>query len=93
MAHRRHENARHTCALCGAIPGDQTSPGRHVARHLQELALFILPRNEVDSDGEESRAPGGARSTPGRPLLVIPIKKDKTFLQPFPLISACLTSQ
>ncbi|KAL8876283.1 MAG: hypothetical protein Q9198_005496, partial [Flavoplaca austrocitrina] len=53
-AHPHHENKSHKCALCGDHQRDQASLGRHVARHLQELALFILPRNEADSDEDLS---------------------------------------
>ncbi|KAL8656992.1 MAG: hypothetical protein Q9226_002363 [Calogaya cf. arnoldii] len=55
-AHRQHENETHICALCEERQRDQASLGRHVARHLQELALFILPRNEADSDEDISDA-------------------------------------
>lgn len=49
-AHRQHKNEIHVCALCGDRQRDQASLDRHTARHLQELALFILPRSEGDSD-------------------------------------------
>lgn len=62
IAHRHHENETHACALCGDHQRDQASLGRHVARHLQELALFILPRNEADSDEDISDAKIGASS-------------------------------
>ena len=43
------------CPLCR----EEVEPGRqfnrHLARHLQELALFILPGGEEDSDGSENR--------------------------------------
>lgn len=41
------------CALCRETQKTSESYNRHVARHLQELALFILPRNDDDLDKEE----------------------------------------
>ncbi|KAL8723101.1 MAG: hypothetical protein Q9181_007356 [Wetmoreana brouardii] len=43
---------RHTCPLC--VYGQSTREGydRHLARHLQELALFVLPRSD-DSDEDD----------------------------------------
>ena len=55
-AHPYPENETNICALCGDRQRDQASLGRHVARHLQELALFILPRNDADSDEDVSDA-------------------------------------
>ncbi|KAL8833679.1 MAG: hypothetical protein Q9176_007880, partial [Flavoplaca citrina] len=66
-AHRYHENKSHKCALCGDHQRDQASLGRHVARHLQELALFILPRNEADSD--ENLSDGKADTSSNRSSL------------------------
>ncbi|KAI4256753.1 MAG: hypothetical protein L6R42_006038 [Xanthoria sp. 1 TBL-2021] len=62
IAHRHHENETHECTLCGDHQRDQASLGRHVARHLQELALFILPRNEADADEDVSDAKAAASS-------------------------------
>lgn len=59
--HRYHEDEVHVYALCGDHQRDQASLGRHVARHLQELALFILPRNEADSDKDISDPVRGTR--------------------------------
>ncbi len=42
-----------TCMLCGDPQFTKHSYDRHVARHLQELALFVLPRNDEDSDDGE----------------------------------------
>lgn len=39
--------------LCGDPQFTKHSYDRHVARHLQELALFVLPRNDEDSDDGE----------------------------------------
>ncbi|KAL9032379.1 MAG: hypothetical protein Q9180_006534, partial [Flavoplaca navasiana] len=63
-AHRHHENETHECALCGDHQRDQASLGCHVARHLQELALFVLPRNEDDSDEEVSDGKANTSSNP-----------------------------
>ncbi|KAL8829824.1 MAG: hypothetical protein Q9170_006004 [Blastenia crenularia] len=50
----KEENEIHRCALCGDIQDRRDRHERHVARHLQELALFILPRNDEDSDAESA---------------------------------------
>ncbi|KAI4240284.1 MAG: hypothetical protein L6R40_005220 [Gallowayella cf. fulva] len=44
----QHES--HSCALCGETQDTEDRHERHVARHLQELALFVLPRNDEDLD-------------------------------------------
>ncbi|KAL9026470.1 MAG: hypothetical protein Q9196_004869 [Gyalolechia fulgens] len=59
--HRLHGHETRVCALCG---DDQASLGRHVARHLQELALFVLPRNYADSDEDVSDAKADTSSNP-----------------------------
>ncbi len=60
--HRREESSRtvagsqqetHTCAVCGDFQSTEKGRDRHVARHLQELALFVLPRTYEDSDEGE----------------------------------------
>ncbi|KAI4156888.1 MAG: hypothetical protein L6R39_000934 [Caloplaca ligustica] len=55
--------ATRSCALCGNA---QTTRDelyeRHVARHLQELALFTLPRNNDDPEEGKSLGVLGARS-------------------------------
>ena len=62
VAHPREESSRTklgnpdqgvNCSLCGDSLDTKTRHDRHLARHLQELALFILPRNEEDSDDGE----------------------------------------
>ena len=40
----------HRCSLCGDTQSTKEQHERHVARHLQKLALFILPRNDEESD-------------------------------------------
>ena len=40
------------CLLCSAVLPDRKHLTRHLARHLQELALFLLPSPEEDSDEE-----------------------------------------
>ncbi|KAL8957876.1 MAG: hypothetical protein Q9193_004961 [Seirophora villosa] len=49
-AHRHHENEKTVCALCEDTQENQATLDRHVAQHLQELALFILPRNQANPD-------------------------------------------
>ncbi len=44
-----------TCPLCREEVESGRQLDRHLARHLQELALFILPCGEEDSDGSENR--------------------------------------
>lgn len=41
------------CKLCGETQESYKRYQSHVARHLQELALFILPRSEEDSNDDE----------------------------------------
>ena len=38
------------CALCGESQSSPDHLDRHVAMHLQELALFVLPRDDDESD-------------------------------------------
>ncbi|KAG8529093.1 uncharacterized protein KY384_005728 [Bacidia gigantensis] len=55
---------RFTCVLCQADFALEKVYERHVARHLQELALFILPRNDDDiSDGETQSGGSEAHSS------------------------------
>ncbi|KAL8877013.1 MAG: hypothetical protein Q9198_004891, partial [Flavoplaca austrocitrina] len=42
-----------SCILCKKPQKTRPQYDRHVARHLQELALFVLPRNDEESDGDE----------------------------------------
>ena len=39
-----------TCPLCKSRSRSENHFVRHLARHLQELALFVLPQDNVDSD-------------------------------------------
>ncbi|KAL8889951.1 MAG: hypothetical protein Q9192_005940 [Flavoplaca navasiana] len=43
-----------SCILCKKPQRTRQQYDRHVARHLQELALFVLPRNDEELDDEES---------------------------------------
>ncbi|KAL8839971.1 MAG: hypothetical protein Q9176_004198 [Flavoplaca citrina] len=43
-----------SCILCEEPQKTRQQYDRHVARHLQELALFVLPRNDEESDDDES---------------------------------------
>lgn len=47
------EQESHTCALCGDFQDTEKGWDRHVARHLQELALFALPQAYDESDEGE----------------------------------------
>lgn len=40
------ESRYQSCALCGKHQDTSERNDRHMARHLQELALFVLPRND-----------------------------------------------
>ncbi|KAL8950998.1 MAG: hypothetical protein Q9222_002996 [Ikaeria aurantiellina] len=43
-----------TCALCKEdLPTSGSRRERHLARHLQEVALFILPRTDDESDDDD----------------------------------------
>ncbi|KAL8966516.1 MAG: hypothetical protein Q9183_003341, partial [Haloplaca sp. 2 TL-2023] len=42
------------CALCGEFNSSRYHLDRHVAQHMQELALFVLPRDDHDSDEAET---------------------------------------
>ncbi|KAL8681313.1 MAG: hypothetical protein Q9186_002577 [Xanthomendoza sp. 1 TL-2023] len=54
----------HVCALCKEKQDTSERYERHVARHLQELALFILPRNDDESDEDERNALSDSDSSP-----------------------------
>lgn len=47
--------AQLTCTLCKSDILQLRSFERHVGRHLEELALFVLPDIDAESDGEERR--------------------------------------
>lgn len=52
--HRREASGEGSkCVLCGDPQKTAQQHNRHVARHLQELALFVLPPNHDESDTEE----------------------------------------
>lgn len=50
------------CPLCDSSFDSSKTFEHHVARHLQELALFVLPRGEEDSSDERSMAEGDLAS-------------------------------
>ncbi|KAL8812443.1 MAG: hypothetical protein Q9223_007292, partial [Gallowayella weberi] len=52
------------CALCMEKQDTSERHERHVARHLQELALFVLPRIEDESDEAEQNALPGSDLSP-----------------------------
>ncbi|KAL8983929.1 MAG: hypothetical protein Q9177_004837 [Variospora cf. flavescens] len=65
-AHDHAVNSLHTCTLCGDSESTLERYHQHVAQHLQELALFILPRKDGDdSDEDDSDAKLGAHSSRG----------------------------
>ncbi len=56
-----HETTHHNtesplCPLCKETCGSSKIFERHVARHLEELALLSLPRDEVEDEQEEGRS-------------------------------------
>ncbi|KAL9032519.1 MAG: hypothetical protein Q9180_006452, partial [Flavoplaca navasiana] len=51
-SHQQEKNW--SCVLCEEPQSTRQQYDRHVARHLQELALFVLPRNDEESDDDES---------------------------------------
>lgn len=53
--HGRLSEAPQICAICPLCKMNFDSENqfeRHLARHFQELALFVIPRDEVDSDDD-----------------------------------------
>ena len=46
-----------TCPLCKSNSRSENHFVRHVARHLQELALFVVPQNDADSDMDDALDP------------------------------------
>lgn len=65
-----HDTENLTCPLCRETLSSMKQYERHLARHLEELALFALPRGEMDdeADGDDLDAKGsasGSRSFPG----------------------------
>lgn len=46
-------DAMRMCSLCKELQTTGHKYDQHMARHLQELALFVLPRNEEYSDGDD----------------------------------------
>ena len=44
---------RATCPLCKSNSRSENLFVRHLARHLQELALFVLPQDDADSDASD----------------------------------------
>ncbi|KAI4259012.1 MAG: hypothetical protein L6R42_004794 [Xanthoria sp. 1 TBL-2021] len=53
MHHHEDSGESRDCILCGDPQETAERYDRHVARHLQELALFVLPPNHDESDNEE----------------------------------------
>ena len=51
------------CALCGDSQNSERGHDRHVARHLQELALFVLPHNDENEDEDEHTDISDSRSS------------------------------
>ena len=61
---------RATCPLCKSNPRSENHFVRHLARHLQELALFVLPQDDADSNASDpleeinSEGPGSSTMSP-----------------------------
>lgn len=51
-----HDTESPLCPLCKETCGSSKKFERHVARHLEELALLSLPRDEVEDEQEEGRS-------------------------------------
>ena len=47
------QSQQRTCELCGEVQETIKRYNSHVARHLQELALWILPRSDEESDEDD----------------------------------------
>ena len=45
------------CPLCKSASKSEKHFVRHLARHLQELALFVLPQDNIDSDTDDGPDP------------------------------------
>ena len=58
-----HPQVLRNCALCGDSQNSERGYDRHVARHLQELALFVLPHNDENSDEDEYTDISDSRSS------------------------------
>ena len=72
MAHSRHthsgtnlgqQDQQHECELCGAFLVSETRHTQHLARHMQELALFIRPPDEEDSDDDSHDGETGSKQS------------------------------
>ena len=48
---------RATCPLCKSNSKSEKYFVRHLARHLQELALFVVPQDDADSDMDDALDP------------------------------------
>lgn len=59
----REQLRRSPCPLCVSSFDSSRTLERHLARHLQELALFVLPRGAEDSNDEMSLAEGDLASS------------------------------
>lgn len=63
MHHHEDSGESRDCILCGDPQETAQRYDRHVARHLQELALFVLPSNHDESDSEEPCADSDSGSS------------------------------
>ena len=59
----REQLGRSRCPLCDSSFDSSKALERHVARHLQELALFVLPPKEENPDDEMELAEGDLASS------------------------------
>ncbi|KAL2833987.1 hypothetical protein BJY01DRAFT_253274 [Aspergillus pseudoustus] len=56
IQHTHSQSFKGSCPLCSSPIGSGPNMEKHIARHLEELALFALPRPETrDDDGELSK--------------------------------------
>lgn len=57
------------CPLCRDVRDRDKISERHIARHLQELALFVLPSSHEDGEESEYASEFAAKSTQLKPLI------------------------
>lgn len=64
-ASKDHDSDRlRQCSLCWSVLRNTETYKRHMARHQQELALFVLPQNEEYSDEEEHQSDTTSDASP-----------------------------
>ncbi|KAL8684113.1 MAG: hypothetical protein Q9224_006604, partial [Gallowayella concinna] len=59
-----HNSVELSCPLCADVLATKKLFERHIARHLEELALFVLPRvDDGSEEGEELHDEDGSKAT------------------------------